>query len=462
MMPSPSALPRRSVRRALVALAIGLLAACGPGGMLRAPAAAPRERYAQGLQAAGLHRTALGRDWLDAGVRALRAPAAATLPLREVGAFAPGEPVAVAWRMAPRRGQRITVRIDAQADSGTRLFSELYELPPDSTAPPRLVASTDSLRTTYTLTADAADARYVLRLQPELLRAVRWTVTLESGPSLAFPVQGRDSRAVQSFWGAVRDGGARDHEGIDIFAPRGTPVLAGADGIARVSENRLGGHVVFVRDPTRGQSLYYAHLDRQAVADGQSVRLGDTVGFVGNSGNARTTAPHLHFGIYRRGEGAIDPLAFVDTRVSRPGTAPARATALAGAPVRSTGGALAVRTGPGARAASVREVARHTWLTVDAVGAGAAGAGTSAAWLRVRLPDRSTGYVPAGAVEGVERPIARERLATATIIRSRPTTDGVPLRVVAEALEAEVYGRFDGFTLVATADGARGWVADPR
>jgi murein DD-endopeptidase MepM/ murein hydrolase activator NlpD len=57
--------------------------------------------------------------------------------------------------------------------------------------------------------------------------------------------------------------------------------------------------------------LYYAHLDRHAVSAGQRVRKGEIVGFIGNTGNARTTAPHLHFGIYRRGQGAIDPLYYV-------------------------------------------------------------------------------------------------------------------------------------------------------
>ena len=56
-----------------------------------------------------------------------------------------------------------------------------------------------------------------------------------------------------------------------------------------------------------GQHLYYAHLDRQLVQPGQHVRPGDTLGLVGNTGNARTTVPHLHFGIYQSGRGAVDP-----------------------------------------------------------------------------------------------------------------------------------------------------------
>src|SRR5690606_6321435 len=132
------------------------------------------------------------------------------------------------------------------------------------------------------------------------LRAGRVTVTLAAEPALAFPVEGRGTGAVGSFFGADRDGGARSHHGVDIFAPRGTPVLAAAEGtVSRVRETPRGGKVVWLRDEARGQNLYYAHLDSQLVAGGERVRVGDTLGLVGNTGNARTTPPHLHFGIYR-------------------------------------------------------------------------------------------------------------------------------------------------------------------
>jgi murein DD-endopeptidase MepM/ murein hydrolase activator NlpD len=58
-------------------------------------------------------------------------------------------------------------------------------------------------------------------------------------------------------------------------------------------------------------STYYAHLDRQAVTPGQRVNAGDLVGWVGNTGNARTTPPHLHFGVYLAAAGAVDPLPFI-------------------------------------------------------------------------------------------------------------------------------------------------------
>lgn len=444
--------------RALLAAAALLLAGCSAGTIREQfRPASPREAYVESLRTAGLDRTALGRDWTAAGARAVAAPAAVTLPLREQGTFAADEATAVAWRVRPRQGQRLTVRVEAEADSGTRLFHELFaEQAVDGGGAParRVVGSGDSLGATYQVDANDAGASYVLRLQPELLRAVRWTVTFEGGPSLGvFPVQGRDTRAVQSFWGADRDAGARAHQGIDIFARRGTPAVAAVDGVVRrVGENRLGGNVVFLYDPAGGQSLYYAHLDSQTVVTGQPVRAGDTLGFVGNTGNARTTAPHLHFGVYRRGTGAIDPLPFVDTRRLTPAT-PGRDTLLVGEAARTRGrGRVALRTGPSAASDTVASLAPSTVLAVD----GAASAG----WLRVRLPDLRAGYVPAAAVERAEEPVARTRLAAAARVRARPAADAPALHVTAAATEARVLGRFPGYAWVELADGARGWVAE--
>jgi murein DD-endopeptidase MepM/ murein hydrolase activator NlpD len=441
---------RRAPRvAALAALAAALLSACGTATIReRFRPASPRDGYAESLRAAGLDRTALGRDWAAAGARAAASPAAAVLPLREQGAFAPDEAAAVAWRVQPRRGQRVTVQLQAEADSGVRLFHDLWLEPGGDTSRTRLVQSGDGLTARYELDADGADDRYVLRLQPELLRAVRWSVRFEAGPSLAFPVQGRDSRAAQSFWGADRDGGARSHQGVDIFAPRGTPVLAASDGVVRwVGENRLGGNVVFLADPARGHSLYYAHLDRQAVATGQSVRTGDTLGFVGNTGNARGTAPHLHFGVYRAGEGAVDPFPYVDTRRLAP-TAPGRDTALVGRAAR-TRGAATLRAGPAAAAPAVAALAPSTVVTVD----GAAGAG----WLRVRLPDLRVGYVTAASVESAERPIARAAVAAGRPVRARPAPDA-PALALASGRDVPVFGRFGAYRLVELDAGRRGWI----
>ena len=88
------------------------------------------------------------------------------------------------------------------------------------------------------------------------------------------------------------------------MAPRGTPVLAASDGeIVRKHRNRLGGNVLYLRSHGGAYDFYYAHLDRYApgLEVGQTVRQGDVLGFVGNTGNARRTPPHLHFQVLDRG-----------------------------------------------------------------------------------------------------------------------------------------------------------------
>lgn len=107
-------------------------------------------------------------------------------------------------------------------------------------------------------------------------------------------------------WGAARSGGRR-HEGIDIFAERGTPIHGTTQGIVRrVGLDDLGGNVVYVVGPGRS-GHYYAHLDNFAnISEGDWVEAGDVLGYVGDTGNAKGTPPHVHYGIYTS-EGAINP-----------------------------------------------------------------------------------------------------------------------------------------------------------
>ena len=125
--------------------------------------------------------------------------------------------------------------------------------------------------------------------------------------ALPVPVDGVASRAIANSWGTARSGG-RQHEGVDIFARRGTPVVSTTRGLVwRIGTNNLGGNVVWVLGPG-GQLHYYAHLDRvAAIRVRQRVDVGDVIGFVGTSGNAAKAPPHLHYGIYRPSGKAVDP-----------------------------------------------------------------------------------------------------------------------------------------------------------
>ena len=107
-------------------------------------------------------------------------------------------------------------------------------------------------------------------------------------------------------WGAARSQG-RSHEGIDIFAKRGTPIQATTQGIvSKVGEDALGGRVVMIIGPG-GAGHYYAHLEDYAdISPNDWVNTGDIIGYVGDSGNAKGTPPHVHYGIYINGS-AVNP-----------------------------------------------------------------------------------------------------------------------------------------------------------
>ncbi len=129
---------------------------------------------------------------------------------------------------------------------------------------------------------------------------------------LPVPVHDVKVSQIQDTWGAARSAG-RTHQGVDIFAKRGTPVLSSTAGIVReVGTNRLGGKVIWVTGPALS-SHYYAHLDDYAdhIQAGDWVEAGTVLGYVGNSGNAKTTPPHLHYGIYLKGQGAVNPYPYL-------------------------------------------------------------------------------------------------------------------------------------------------------
>jgi murein DD-endopeptidase MepM/ murein hydrolase activator NlpD len=119
--------------------------------------------------------------------------------------------------------------------------------------------------------------------------------------SLEIPVEGvKPDQLVRSF--EERRSGTRSHEAIDILAPRNTPVRAVENGkIARLFESKAGGMTIYQFDPTEQFCYYYAHLERYAdgLHEGDPVRKGQIIGYVGTSGNAPKNTPHLHFAIFR-------------------------------------------------------------------------------------------------------------------------------------------------------------------
>lgn len=139
----------------------------------------------------------------------------------------------------------------------------------------------------------------------------------EPDRELAVPVDGVSVKRINNSWHAPRSGG-RLHEGQDIFAAHGTIIRSATEGyVVSLGENSLGGNTIFVSG-AGGRSYYYAHLDSYApgLAIGDYVRLETVLGYVGTTGNAAGTSPHLHFGVYAAGE-AVDPLPLL---IDRPET----------------------------------------------------------------------------------------------------------------------------------------------
>ena len=117
--------------------------------------------------------------------------------------------------------------------------------------------------------------------------------------SLMVPVRGLAPADLVSSFHDAR-GGSRQHEAMDILAPRGTDVLAVENGkIAKVFTSKAGGLTIYQFDPTEKYVYYYAHLDHYAsgIQEGLMVRKGDVLGYVGTTGNAPANTPHLHFAI---------------------------------------------------------------------------------------------------------------------------------------------------------------------
>jgi murein DD-endopeptidase MepM/ murein hydrolase activator NlpD len=114
---------------------------------------------------------------------------------------------------------------------------------------------------------------------------------------LVVPVKGVAPTALHDNFADKRSGG-RSHKALDIMAPWGTPVLAADDGrLEKISSNRAGGLSAYQSDPTGQFIYYYAHLAGypDGLKEGQPVHRGDVIGYVGTTGNAPATAPHLHF-----------------------------------------------------------------------------------------------------------------------------------------------------------------------
>jgi len=404
------------------------------------------EAYLHNLQLANLQTTAMGRDWIDASEQALEYPVKVKPPFQEVFYLDHRNTEAVGYRFSVKRGQKIIVDIKNQTTlHSTKLFIDLFRVSNDSLKDWRHVATADTVG--FKLAFEPRrDADYILRLQTELLRGGKFTVIIRKVASIDFPVAGKTSRAISSYFGDARDGGRREHHGVDIFAKRHTPIIAPAKGYVRfVGKRGMGGNVVWIYDSKRHQSLYFAHLETQTVRRYTYVNPGDTIGTVGNSGNARNTPPHLHFGIYKNGP--LDPYYFISKTDDHVDSISVF-TDFLGSWIRATQTTF-LQASPVLRSEPLDTLESDELMIAT---------GAARNFYRVALPNGLAGYVKALHVELADEPISELAALQTHRLLEEPGKYKMVIENLKSGEEFSVIGKFKGFWYIRSSLGKVGWM----
>jgi murein DD-endopeptidase MepM/ murein hydrolase activator NlpD len=179
--------------------------------------------------------------------------------------------------------------------TGTR--ARVQEPAPVVPAPPKVAANPDAPPSAR---KDAAEALQSLPAPP----STDGDPTPLLNGAIALPLPQLAAKDIYDTFNEARGGGERRHEATDIMAPKGTPVFAVVDGLVKkLFDSKAGGLTIYQFDSQEKYCYYYAHLDRYAdgLREGQLVKRGTTIGYVGTTGNAAPNAPHLHFAIFELG-----------------------------------------------------------------------------------------------------------------------------------------------------------------
>jgi hypothetical protein len=409
------------------------------------------EAYTQSLRSAGLAHTAMARDWILADENAMKNPVDVEPPFEEAFYVDQASAFAVAYRFTVIKGQRVEIDVAFNGQKRCRLFMDLFRVQGLSYEDWRKVASAND-NEKHVEFEPKVDSEYVIRLQPELLRGGRFTVTIRNMASLGFPVLGYDNRAIGSGFGAPRDGGRRKHHGVDIFARRHTPVIAPSKAfVRRVSDTDIGGLNIWLHDAKRDLHLYFAHLQTQDVEENTYVEPGQRIGTVGNTGNARRTPPHLHFGIYQRGEGPVDPVNFIKKINSEPRKITADLDAL-GQWARLKQSPVTLKASVSSRSLAIVRLNPYSAMKIQ----GAAGNS-----FRVLLPDGISGYVPSGEVESIAESLTVQQAGWAHEIRAAPVEQAAVVERIKGGEEFAVLGHYESYILVRTEKENVGWLMIP-
>lgn len=221
-------------------------------------------------------------------------------------AKAPGLAGNPAGAGATASGQASSEVGSESADQSGRATVEIPGTAPDAALAARLRQSQSRFAPAPTATPAASSSGGPV---PFAVPVVAFYPTPQTATHV-FPVVGGAS--FSNDWGSPRPGG-RHHEGIDLFAQSGTPVIAISDGtLFKVGWNTVGGWRFWLRDRW-GNEFYHAHLSAFAPAakEGATVKAGTVIGFVGNTGDARTTPSHVHFEIHPGGGAPTPPFPYV-------------------------------------------------------------------------------------------------------------------------------------------------------
>jgi len=385
-----------AIRCLSVALGIVYLSGCKPVPVSHWFPVTPQEHYEQELYKAKLEKSVAGQTWFRVSRSVLTDALFSTAPYQErffLGDSIPAQSI----RLKIPEGRKLVITPSKNTeDSASKFFMELYRI--KTNGKPQRIEYLKTGENELVLSDHGGDT-LLLRLQTGLNETLKVSLALTTLPSLTFPIASYGMQNLISFWGAQRDGGVRSHEGIDIKAPRGTPVVASDNGfITQTGTNNLGGKIVFLSPNGSPYSLYYAHLDSQLVSVGQRVVRGDTLGLVGNTGNAITTTPHLHFGIYARGSGAVDPFPFINDKKEKLPGLPVTSKWL-GDTVRLRSKANLYFSPAFSNAEKIRILSKNDTVRI---------LGELSKGFRVKLADGTKGYIPVVGVESI-KPVQKNK-----------------------------------------------------
>lgn len=338
----------------------------------------PHESYYSALLRENLKATA--ERWKAEAEESLTASLRISLPYSERRLLEADYLQPITFTFDLKMDELIQVNIFPSINTRAEVFVDVFYVKGAATEPVR-IGSMAAKEQQFKIAAEHT-GQYLVRIQPSHAAQGLIDVTITSPLRYGFPVDTERENAVQSLFGVDRDSGARRHEGIDIFAPRGTPVMAAEAGqVTRVGDTPRGGKNVWIRGDQR--SFYYAHLDSIAVSPGNRVMRGEVLGTVGNTGNAVTTSPHLHFGIYKFAQGAVDPLPLVGRKKTVVTyTPPLVELAPRWLSIKTETANL--RSGPSLKTNTLASLTRTELLQVDSV---------AGDWLRVTTGKGTKGFI---------------------------------------------------------------------